>query len=69
MQISSGVKNATLVLGETDFKTLMPEILRPFLLGQGQMGWNISRVFILESVQKEFIEALTDYMNSLKRKF
>ena len=66
MQISSGVKNATLVLGETDFKTLMPEILRPFLLGQGQMGWNISRVFILESVQKEFIEALTDYMNSLK---
>lgn len=66
IQISSGVKNPTLVLGDADFKALMPEILRPFLLGQGQMGWNTSRIFVLESVHKEFLEALNGYLDTLK---
>lgn len=65
VQLSSGVKNATMVLGETDFKTLMPEILKPFLLGQGQLGSSVSRLFIMESVQAEFIQAMKDYLDTL----
>lgn len=66
LQIHSGVKNAGLVLGETDFTLLMPEILKPFLLGQGQMGWNVSRLFILESAQAAFIEELKKYLSTIQ---
>ncbi len=65
IQISAGAKNASIVLSDFDFKSRMPEIMKSFLLGQGQMCWNSSRLFVLESFQKEFMEALQSYMNSL----
>lgn len=66
VQIRAGTKNSCMVLGETDFKSLMPQILESFLIGQGQMGFNTSRLFVLESFQKEFFEELKSFLASQK---
>ena len=66
LQLSGAAKNSGLVLGDVDFKSLMPQILRPFLMGQAQMCWNISRLFILDSIHKEFYEAATEYLTKLE---
>lgn len=65
IQISAGAKNSAIVLADFDFKNRMPEIMKSFLVGQGQLCWNSSRLFILESVQKEFMETLHAYMETL----
>jgi|GEM_PF-1026465 NAD-dependent aldehyde dehydrogenases len=65
VQLSMGVKNSNIVLGDVDFKTLMPQILRPMLMGAGQLCWNASRLFVLESVHKEFLAVAQEYINSL----
>ncbi|KHD89720.1 MAG: 2-hydroxymuconic semialdehyde dehydrogenase [Bdellovibrio sp. ArHS] len=66
LQLSGGAKNPSAVLAETDFKSLLPEILRPFLMGQGQMCWNVSQLFVLESLAPEFLTALKDYLTTLR---
>jgi aminomuconate-semialdehyde/2-hydroxymuconate-6-semialdehyde dehydrogenase len=66
MQLSGAAKNSGLVLGDVDFKTLMPQILLPFLMGQAQMCWNVSRLFVLESVHLEFYEAVKEYLGKLE---
>ncbi len=66
VQINSGVKNSIFVLNEVDFQTKMPQILESFLIGQGQLCWNMTRIFVLESFQKEFTEKLKEYLASLK---
>lgn len=66
LQLSGAAKNSGLVLGDVDFKSLMPEILRPFLMGQAQTCWNVSRLFVLESTHKEFYEAVTEYLSKLE---
>jgi len=66
VQIHAGVKNSGFVLADADFQNLMPQILESFLIGQGQMGWNTTRLFILESFQKEFFEKLKEFMATLK---
>jgi aminomuconate-semialdehyde/2-hydroxymuconate-6-semialdehyde dehydrogenase len=66
VQIHAGTKNSCFVLADTDYASLMLEILESFLLGQGQLGWNTTRLFILESIQKEFFEKLKEFMATLK---
>lgn len=66
VQLSGSVKNAAIVLAGADFANHMDEILRSFLIGQGQLCWNTSRLFILESFQKEFIEALKASLDKLE---
>lgn len=66
LQLSGAAKNSALVLGDVDFKSLMPQILRPFLMGQAQTCWNVSRLFILESVHLEFYEAVKSYLATLE---
>lgn len=66
IQVHSGVKNNIFVLNEVDFAAKMPQILQSFLIGQGQLCWNTTRVFILESFQKEFIEKLKECLANLK---
>ncbi len=65
VQLSGSVKNSSIILADTDFRSAMPEILKPFLLGQGQLCWNISRIFVVESIAAEFIEAAREYITSL----
>lgn len=66
LQLSGGAKNAAIVLAGTDYRQRMPEILYPFLMGQGQLCWNISRLFILESFAKDFVLAAQEYLETLK---
>lgn len=66
IQVHSGVKNNIFVLNDVDFKNKMPEILQSFLVGQGQLCWNCTRIFVMESFQKEFIEKLKEYIGNLQ---
>lgn len=66
LQLSGAAKNSGLVLGDVDFRSLMPQILRPFLMGQAQTCWNMSRLFVLESVHVEFYAAVKDYLATLQ---
>ncbi|WP_374029648.1 aldehyde dehydrogenase family protein [Bdellovibrio bacteriovorus] len=66
LQLSGGAKNPAMVLADFDFRNRMPEILFSFLMGQGQMCWNTSRIFVLESFAKEFFEVLIDYLSTLQ---
>ncbi|WP_374077595.1 aldehyde dehydrogenase family protein [Bdellovibrio bacteriovorus] len=65
MQLSGSVKNPAIVLTDTDYKKLMREILRPFLMGQGQLCWNVSRIFVLESFAQDFLATAQEYISSL----
>lgn len=65
IQLSGSVKNSSIILADVDFREAMPEILKPFLVGQGQLCWNISRIFVLESIATDFIEAAREYLASL----
>ena len=66
LQLSGGAKNSSMVLTDFDYKNRIGEILESFLLGQGQMCWNTTRLFVLESFAKEFTEELKAYLGNLK---
>ncbi|MFS4458425.1 aldehyde dehydrogenase family protein [Bdellovibrio sp. HCB2-146] len=65
LQLSGSAKNSGLVLGDADFANNIGEILRPFLIGQAQTCWNVSRLFVLEATHKEFYEAAKSYLEKL----
>lgn len=65
VQINSGTKNTCAVLDAPN-DDVVNQVLETFLIGQGQLAWNSSRLFILEKYQKEWIEALQNKLNSLK---
>lgn len=66
LQLSGGVKNSAIVLADFDYKSHLSEILESFLIGQGQMCWNTTRLFVLESFAKEFMGDLKAYLAELK---
>ncbi|UOE99885.1 aldehyde dehydrogenase family protein [Bdellovibrio reynosensis] len=66
LQLSGSAKNACLILGDTDYKNLLPQILYPFLMGQSQLCWNISRVFVLENQAKDFTALVKNYFETLQ---
>jgi acyl-CoA reductase-like NAD-dependent aldehyde dehydrogenase len=47
IQIAGGSKNTAAVLGEPD-ANIFKSVMSSFLLGQGQLAWNSSRLFVLE---------------------
>ncbi|MNL05926.1 2-aminomuconic 6-semialdehyde dehydrogenase [compost metagenome] len=65
LQLSGSAKNSGLVLGDADFTNNIAEILRPFLIGQAQTCWNVSRLFVLEATHKEFYEVAKNYLEKL----
>jgi acyl-CoA reductase-like NAD-dependent aldehyde dehydrogenase len=65
IQLNSGTKNTCAVL-DAPHEDLVNEVLETFFVGQGQLAWNSSRLFILEKFQKEWIEALQNKLNLLK---
>jgi acyl-CoA reductase-like NAD-dependent aldehyde dehydrogenase len=65
VQLNSGTKNTCAVL-DAPTEDLVNEVLETFLIGQGQLAWNSSRLFILEKFQKEWIQALQNKLNTLK---
>lgn len=66
VQLSGGAKNSAIILAATGIPAALPEILRSFLMGQGQLCWNISRIFVLESMASDFLETAREYIRSLQ---
>lgn len=66
VQLSGSAKNSCVVLADTDYKSQMPEIMQSFLIGQGQLCWNSSRIFIPEAMASDFVEAMKQYLSTLR---
>lgn len=62
LQLSGGAKNDGIVLLDTDYHQQMPKILEPFLKGQGQLCWNMSRLYIPESISEDFLKTMKEYL-------
>lgn len=64
IQLTAGAKNPAIVTTEPDEK-LAIEVLNSFLIGQGQLAWNSSRLFILEKHATFWNEIFAKYLNQL----
>lgn len=64
-QIGTGSKNSAVVTTELD-SHLLQSVMSSFLIGQGQLVWNSSRLFILEKYEKQWQQALQDFLLQLK---
>ena len=67
MQLAGGAKNSAVVLNDADFKNNIAQILTPFLMGQGQLCWSVSRLFVMEAVAEEFMKTAREYFSSLAK--
>lgn len=65
IQIHSGSKNITAVVKELS-ENEMNQVLQSFLVGQGQLHWNSSRLFVLEKYEKNWIDFIETKLNELK---
>lgn len=65
LQIGSGSKNISGCL-EAPTAQNIQAVLNSFLIGQGQLAWNSSRLFVLEKYEKEWITAIEDFFQKLK---
>ncbi|AZZ35770.1 hypothetical protein CIK05_02785 [Bdellovibrio sp. qaytius] len=65
LQIHSGSKNTAAALTEPN-ESEMNEILNSFLLGQGQLAWNSSRLFILEKHEQQWSDFVAHKLQTLK---
>lgn len=65
LQIHSGSKNTAAVLNEPNEEE-MNEILNSFLLGQGQLAWNSSRLFILDKHEQVWSDFVAYKLQNLK---
>ncbi len=66
IQLSLGAKNSALVLSDVPVETLVPQIAKSFLMGQGQMCWNTHRLFVTEQNSKNLLEALKNELETLQ---
>lgn len=65
LQVGSGSKNSAVALAEPT-ETVFNEVMNSFMLGQGQLAWNSSRLFVLEKFEVEWSEKIQNYLQSLK---
>ncbi len=65
LQIASGTKNTAAALLDPDEK-VFNEIISSFLIGQGQLAWNSSRLFVLEKNEKEWLEKIRNYLDGIR---
>lgn len=66
LQLCGSVKNPLIILSETNLREHLSDILRSFLMGQGQLCWNTSRIFVIESLASVFFSLLKDYFENLQ---
>jgi acyl-CoA reductase-like NAD-dependent aldehyde dehydrogenase len=57
-QVHRGGKSTALVLADADLEEAADGILRAVREGWGTSSWNVSRVFVIESVEKDFLAVL-----------
>ena len=65
LQIASGSKNSAIALEEPSCETFA-HIMDSFIIGQGQLVWNSSRLFILEKFEQRWEECIKEYLSSLR---
>lgn len=65
IQISSGSKNSAVFLEDPNDEKFK-HVMDSFLIGQGQLVWNSSRLFILEKFERQWEERIKDYLASLR---
>lgn len=65
LQIHSGSKNTAAALNEP-CPGEMNDILNSFLQGQGQLGWNSSRLFVLEKHEQQWMDFVAQKLQNLK---
>jgi acyl-CoA reductase-like NAD-dependent aldehyde dehydrogenase len=65
VQISSGAKNSAAVLTEPTEKIFF-DVMQSFLVGQGQLAWNSTRLFLLEKNENAWHEKIKSYLSTLK---
>lgn len=65
LQISSGSKNSAVALQEPTDEIFGP-VMESFMLGQGQLVWNSSRLFVLEKFEAQWRERIEQYLQQLK---
>lgn len=66
LQLCGSGKNSLLILGDADLDKHWNLILESCLLGQGRLPGQTARVFVLESMAKDFFERLEASLASLK---
>ncbi len=64
IMLGAGAKNPAVVLKNTT-ETEKKEIIDSFMLGQGQLHWNSSRLFILEKFQTNWVGFIENYLEQL----
>ncbi len=64
IMLGAGAKNPAVVIKETT-ETEKKEIIDSFMLGQGQLHWNSSRLFILEKFQSDWVGFIESYFGQL----
>ncbi len=65
IQISTGAKNSAVALYEPTDENFN-KVIESFATGQGQLGWNSSRLFILEKHESFWKEKITDFFQNVK---
>lgn len=65
LQIASGSKNSAVALTEPT-EAVFNEVMNSFMLGQGQLAWNSSRLFVLEKFEVQWSEKIQNYLQNLK---
>lgn len=65
MQLSGGVKNSAFVLSDFDLAANFDQVMRSFMLGQGQLCFNTTKLFILEKQVDLFKSLAQDYFTKL----
>lgn len=65
LQISAGVKNSLLLLPETD-PSHFPQIFESLIMGQGRLGWGMSRIFVTEGEMPVWTQKLTSAIAELQ---
>lgn len=63
--LQMGGKNAALVLKDCDLKRAVLGTIRSSFLGQGQLPWNTSRIFVQDAIYNEFTEMFVKEVNEL----
>lgn len=66
VQFFLGGKNSSLVHSDFDYENGIQNLLRPALMGQGQLGVNTHRIFVTQAHEKKFYEVLKGYLSTLK---
>lgn len=62
ISLQSGSKNTAVAIDEPN-PALTSEVLTSFYMGQGQLHWNSSRLFVLEKHEAAWMEVLQDSVN------